>query len=630
MERNHWPFVKSHSWLCVWPLLLFTVVSTAMGSDAGRLSRIIETSLDFDGSLTPPGDALTVTAVVAPGALQAHLEVRAYLITGNDNEEQQAVRGKTAMYRSEAGAFLARSNLLAKGLPLKPDGKAATFPEGKQDAGRAIGFRRSVVIPYEELLVPKGEHRLGYAMSLIVDGEVVDFTTLALNSLSITDGVRAVINRPINRETVETITEKKDVLVMTADGLELRTIDAPSQKTRAFTSMTEQRTNIPGEYNREPIHAQGDPAQSPRAFVEAGKRPIYFATNRNEIGRNQQAASRFGNRSIAPDDPLAFGVYAVSVPLAVHERGRVEQPKRSWWFWKEKPDEQKHFVILDEDALSTKSLSAEELIGRFGDKDILVYVHGFNNSFEDALVRAAQLQHDLRFPGNMMAFSWPSEARLLFSADFNFVKPDHVLAYDADREKAKQSAPFLAKALELLLAGGTRAQPAGKVHVIAHSMGNFVLLNALAKLNLAENSQAHPSRRLGEVILAAPDVTDGEFNKLHPALFRSSDRVTLYSSADDVALRVSKRKKSEQPIGIYELTDPLNPLDTISANGAFNSFYDDGHSYFGNTIAVLVDISFLVNLRKPPLERRPPLGARVEAPALDGSFYWTIAPEWLP
>ncbi|MDP3611879.1 MAG: alpha/beta hydrolase, partial [Rubrivivax sp.] len=151
----------------------------------------------------------------------------------------------------------------------------------------------------------------------------------------------------------------------------------------------------------------------------------------------------------------------------------------------------------------------------------LVFVHGFNVSFEEALQRAAQLRRDLNFDGPLFVFSWPSRGQ--------------ALRYFADRQTALASVDALA---EFLLAV-ERACTARRIHVLAHSMGNRVLLPAL--LRVVARPMSALSQRLGEIVMAAPAVPMAEFA---PALDRllalKVKRLTLYASHGDLAMKIGR------------------------------------------------------------------------------------------
>ena len=110
--------------------------------------------------------------------------------------------------------------------------------------------------------------------------------------------------------------------------------------------------------------------------------------------------SRFGNDAV---QQVTYGSCLVNIPVEHHTRGEIEVPS----YWWQSRDPQKYFLVeaLDTLALDTflQTLSAD---------DVLLFVHGYNTSFEAAILRTAQLVHDLGFPGKGVTFSWPSEGTL--------------------------------------------------------------------------------------------------------------------------------------------------------------------------------------------------------------------------
>jgi esterase/lipase superfamily enzyme len=136
-------------------------------------------------------------------------------------------------------------------------------------------------------------------------------------------------------------------------------------------------------------------------------------------------------------------------------------------FGKRQPDPEKHFLIQQFDPWLTLTTFREGL----GSDDILIYVHGYANSFKDCILRAAQLQHDLEFFGKVIAFSWPSAGATLLTVTDPFDGRERrvEVAYKHDEAAAAGSHPFFAEVLSQLL---KEKQPSQRIHVLAHSMGN--------------------------------------------------------------------------------------------------------------------------------------------------------------
>ena len=147
------------------------------------------------------------------------------------------------------------------------------------------------------------------------------------------------------------------------------------------------------------------------------------------------------------------GIAEVSVP-DLHERGVVERP--SLLKFEVREDQTKHIVLteaielLDEDF----NLKISNAVATAPAHDLLVFIHGYNVSFENALLRTAQLAVDLPFEGVPVCYSWPSQATLT--------------GYPIDANNADWTVPHL-KDFLLELATETGAD---SINVIAHSMGN--------------------------------------------------------------------------------------------------------------------------------------------------------------
>ncbi|MET0678638.1 MAG: alpha/beta hydrolase, partial [Bradyrhizobium sp.] len=111
------------------------------------------------------------------------------------------------------------------------------------------------------------------------------------------------------------------------------------------------------------------------------------------------------------------------------------------------------------EAIEPTSGDISDLLGAGG--DVLIYVHGFKQTFETSTLDAAQLADGIRFRGQTIAFSWPSKAGL-----FDY-------AYDRD------SAMWSRDEFERVLNSVVTSPSAGRVHIVAHSMGTMLTLESL-------------------------------------------------------------------------------------------------------------------------------------------------------
>jgi esterase/lipase superfamily enzyme len=152
-------------------------------------------------------------------------------------------------------------------------------------------------------------------------------------------------------------------------------------------------------------------------------------------------------------------------------------------------------------------------------RDVLLYVHGFNQTFEGATLDAARLAQGLRFPGETMVFSWPSKAKLL--------------DYGYDRESAMWSRD----ALEQVLAGLIAVPTTARIHIVAHSIGTMVTMEALRQIYARRGDQV--ASRIGAVVFAAPDIDMDVFTSSVERIGPVASRITVIASTNDRALALS-------------------------------------------------------------------------------------------
>jgi len=317
---------------------------------------------------------------------------------------------------------------------------------------------------------------------------------------------------------------------------------------------------------------------------------IYFATNRqsDKIGKHKYQFLR-------EDGPLVNGVCKISIPKT-HEKGVVESHTR-WQFWSG-PDPSRHIIHKEADVLEEQQYYAQlrETIRKSKQQDLLIFVHGFNVDFEEAATRVAQLAYDLPFNGAVLFYSWPSQGG--------------VNNYNRDGEFARQSVPSLSQFLEKLV---KNLEPGTRINLLAHSMGNRVLLSAMDELP-NEFKQVKP---FDEVVLAAPDVSLNDFELLVPGTIDRSKRVTLYSCQHDEALKASKLVNWAHRAGDATPTVLHADLQTVDCSFASTSFL--GHSYYGNEKAVLSDLFAIFKQHESITEREWLVEKQIH-----GQSYWVF------
>jgi esterase/lipase superfamily enzyme len=314
---------------------------------------------------------------------------------------------------------------------------------------------------------------------------------------------------------------------------------------------------------------------------------VWYATNRRTNGHG------FDNQV---DKVMHYGVCAVEVPKT-HSFGSIG---RSWWKrWLklEFSDDRLKIVRKIESSSEDQFFGdiAEEIAGLDEkERQVLFYLHGFNVSFEEAAIRAAQIGFDLKVPITAF-FSWPSKA----SVDAYFADADRIAASE------QQITDFLIR-----LAGQ------GIVHIIAHSMGNRGLARAIQRITISASHQA--GIKFGQIILAAPDIEAGLFRDLARIYPEISTRTTMYVSARDRALGMSKWLQDSDRAGFTPPVMVVPLIDTVEVTNVDLTLL--GHGYYAEAESVLYDIKELLEHNSPP-ERRIRLTAAAGA---GGSAYWTI------
>ena len=173
---------------------------------------------------------------------------------------------------------------------------------------------------------------------------------------------------------------------------------------------------------------------------------------------------------------------------------------------------------LDKQGLSAAVSAAAKPTGR---RNVLVFVHGFNNRFDDAVYRFAQIVHDAKAPGIPVLFTWPSRGEL------------NLRAYTHDRESANYSRDALEQLLQTLAANPNVKE----INVVAHSMGNWVTLEALRGMSIRTGKIG---AKVKNVMLIAPDVDVDVFRTQIQRMGTSRPQFALFVSQDDKALKFSE------------------------------------------------------------------------------------------
>ena len=217
-------------------------------------------------------------------------------------------------------------------------------------------------------------------------------------------------------------------------------------------------------------------------------------------------------------------------------------------------------------------------------RDTVIFIHGYNVSFKEALTSAAQLKQnfsqDAGGPGvNVVLFSWPSDGSM---------KP--FLAYANDRQDATASGPAFARGLLKLadfLRGSTPEEACDhNVHLVAHSMGNYVLRHTVQEF--VAQSRGRPARLFDQVFLTAADEDAFEHDHKLKPLPRLAKRVNVYFNNNDRAMAVSDVTDRLGDDGPRVPRGIPGKVTLIDATRVVRGLVE--HSYFLDTQAVVADM----------------------------------------
>jgi esterase/lipase superfamily enzyme len=259
--------------------------------------------------------------------------------------------------------------------------------------------------------------------------------------------------------------------------------------------------------------------------------------------------------------------------------------------YEEKEDPRLHFTLKE-----LKTMSREELAGLIRDRlgasrefkdHALLFIHGFNTTFEAALFRTAQIAYDLKFDGAPFVYSWPSKGQIGFQD------------YSYDRESAGQAEPYLRELVEFV----TRETGAKTLSIIAHSMGNQVLLPVLRELKRT----APAGVTIAQIILAAPDVDRDTFEFLAKEISGVGQGITMLAASNDRALTASRRFWGGVPrAGDVPDDGPVvvPGIDTIDVTAISTEMLSLNHSGYAQKQQLLDDIRRLLKTGTRPPDKR--------------------------
>jgi esterase/lipase superfamily enzyme len=383
-----------------------------------------------------------------------------------------------------------------------------------------------------------------------------------------------------------------------------RSAEAEVQKRRFETEAAKRPEPPIGSAQPTPPQPRSISRSAPPPPTDWDVVPVFYGTDRVR----KDEAKRFVYTSERARR-LELGRALVTVPKS-HQVPNIERPfairipYTNITIYEAAEDPKQHFTVQE-----LKALTREEFIAltraRVGGGDAfkdqaVVFVHGYNTTFDYALFRTAQMAYDLKYDGAALLYSWPSGSG--------------ITTYNYDRESSEQAEPYLRDFLALVV----KDTGAKSVSVIAHSMGNMPLLRVLQALG----PSLPPGVRLNQVILAAPDVDRNLFENLAANIRQYGRGITLYCSANDRAMEAARRVAGGIPrAGDVPTEGPLviAGIDTIDISQTSTDYLALNHSSYAEKSALLNDIGLLLQTGERPPDRRIPILQRINTP--NGDFW---------
>ena len=294
-------------------------------------------------------------------------------------------------------------------------------------------------------------------------------------------------------------------------------------------------------------------------FADTRSLNLFVVTNRKS--KNNSFGCSNNQFGVELDTLTHFGICKINVPKN-HSTGQVTLTKDG------RQSSHEYFKILNSKMLTQNSIF--EFLKKTK-RTPLVFVHGFNVRYEDAVLRAAQIAYDLKYQGPVVLFSWPAGA-----GDGFFDEKMITRTYESNIKNAKGSIEVFKNFLSELKSNDL------KINLVVHSMGHQVVLPALKEFTEMDS----PKNVINELILNAPDFDANEFIKLIENIKTTASRITLYCSYNDKAMVASESYNKNERLGACTFSENVDSINVSLIDAPTLGL---GHSYYSSR-AILGDV----------------------------------------
>jgi esterase/lipase superfamily enzyme len=383
--------------------------------------------------------------------------------------------------------------------------------------------------------------------------------------------------------------------------------------------------------------ASGYPAEQVPEPARSSRVKLLYVTDRAPeqeegtlgYGAGRSASAAWGEVSIELGDGLGWDeVVALSGEerrrrdpavqvRSIEERGRFPATPLPFRVVDGRPVEDAALLAQKERADAAFRAELRRRLAVAGERDVILYVHGFNNSFDFAARAEAEVWHFLGRRGVPVLYSWPAARGGLFG-------------YFVDRESGEFTIYHLKECLRLLAS----SPEVERIHVLAHSRGTDVVTTALRELVIEARAAGRDPRRslrIENLVLAAPDLDlDVVRQRLMAERFGPAiGQITIYTTQADKALGASQTLMSGTRFGRVQEGDlgereqqifsEVTNVNIIEVEGVSSMI---GHGYFRSSPAASSDLVLIL--------REGGLPGQASRPLLhDRLNFWTM-PESYP
>jgi len=304
---------------------------------------------------------------------------------------------------------------------------------------------------------------------------------------------------------------------------------------------------------------------------------IFFATNRNDEGD--------------PDLSYRFGIQRIDSPLSCGEVAYTPDPVRAFGL----PHEGEIAVAASQVTKEAKPCAS--LVSQAGRKNdaVIVFIHGYNNSFDFAVRRAIGFSQDFGVKAPVLVLAWPSQG--IGSG------------YVYDMGSVDYTRPYAKDLIRALL-----DEELGTISLLAHSMGSRVAVQVL-------EFAADAGKPIQNVVFVAPDVPSSNFIQSMRLHGHYAQLATLYANEHDLALKLSKILNRQAPAGLGGADLLLTKgVETVDVSAVDRQTLQTNHSHGFDVPQVASDVSLVLRQRSKASTRNLPSAVH------NGFTYWTITP----